>query len=661
MKIAFLFYDRVDYRGGPTINALRLLPQLRRCGHDVHALVECQGAMSPCAADLEAKGISVCVHPIEDFVETRIEKILETLKRVDPDVFIPNSSVAGWYSARWVREAGIPTIAALRNDDSFHWAMVQQFVSGQSEWAVSGLVCVSHQLCEKVRSLHPAYTKLAVIPSGVPLPATVAEHSDDEPLRLIYVGRLIQKQKRIRDLVDALIKTVQCVPGVTATLYGQNYDNERERIEAMISAHGLQERICINGVLKPSEMQEVMTKHHVVILLSDYEGTPGSLMDGMACGLVPISLDIEGGVRELVLNEQTGLLVSDRDKSLVDAVKRLKIDIQLRKRLARNARKHITQRYSLAGAVSEWERFCASLVTTDALRRPIVVPWRVRLPTQRPEFAREDNRQPRFQSLVGSVMVRSKKTTAPVDQNQLSHKSSQDQFLKPVCVTSNLDRFLIRKSVLSALSSNLDKLDGLVLDVGCGEKPYKSLLMSEKSKVMKYIGLDFKDNPIHDNAPDIFWENGKIPLREGSVDCAICTEVFEHCPEPESVMKEIYRVLKPGGILFFTVPFLWPLHEVPFDEYRYTPFALERHLRKAGFNDVEIAATGGWDASLAQMLGLWVRRRPMGRWKRSAMSCVVYPIYCWLVRRDRPGFSIFKEQTMFTGLSGTARKTIVLQ
>jgi len=93
------------------------------------------------------------------------------------------------------------------------------------------------------------------------------------------------------------------------------------------------------------------------------------------------------------------------------------------------------------------------------------------------------------------------------------------------------------------------------------------------------------------------------------IEDSIATEVFEHCPDPEIVMKEIWRVLKLGGILFFTVPFLWNLHETPYDEYRYTPFALKRHLTQSGFTEIEIKAMGGWDAALAQMLGLWVRRR----------------------------------------------------
>ena len=53
---------------------------------------------------------------------------------------------------------------------------------------------------------------------------------------------------------------------------------------------------------------------------------------------------------------------------------------------------------------------------------------------------------------------------------------------------------------------------------------------------------------------------------------------------------------------------LWPLHDVPYDECRYTPFAIKRHLRNAGFEQFRLKPLGGWDASLAQMIGLWILR-----------------------------------------------------
>ncbi len=110
-----------------------------------------------------------------------------------------------------------------------------------------------------------------------------------------------------------------------------------------------------------------------------------------------------------------------------------------------------------------------------------------------------------------------------------------------------------------------------------------------------------------------------------------------------------------GWGAFFTVPFLWPLHDVPHDEYRFTPFALRRHLCNAGFDGIQISALGGWDASLAQMIGLWIRRRPMGKTTRSILSRLAVPIVRYLVGRDRPPIN-FGRNTMLTGLGGTATK-----
>jgi SAM-dependent methyltransferase len=244
---------------------------------------------------------------------------------------------------------------------------------------------------------------------------------------------------------------------------------------------------------------------------------------------------------------------------------------------------------------------------------------------------------------------------------------THQDFLNPRCSPGNLDRFFCRRAILEALRDTLPSFTGIVLDVGCGNMPYKSLILTPPSKATHYLGMDLmylgqelKENH-YSHPPDLYWDGTSIPLADKVIDCAMSTEVFEHCPNPEIVMREICRVLKPGGQLFFTVPFLWPLHDVPHDEYRYTPFALKRFLTGAGFNNIQLRPTGGWDASLAQMLGLWVRRRPRSRVQhllvRPFLSFCFWP-FIWLLNKADKPLAEFRESSMITGISGTAIKPL---
>ena len=229
-----------------------------------------------------------------------------------------------------------------------------------------------------------------------------------------------------------------------------------------------------------------------------------------------------------------------------------------------------------------------------------------------------------------------------------------DPFLSPPFVLENLDRFTARSAILEAVKEAIPLFSGTLIDVGCGQMPYRPLILASSSRVSCYLGLDLYGSTVYRHRPDLVWDGRRIPLRSDSTDCAMGIEFLEHCPDPHRVLCEIHRVLRPGGVFFFTAPFLWPLHDVPYDEYRYTPFALERHLCCAGFENCQLRALGGWDASLAQMIGLWVRRRGMGEWTRLALSLVAKPVIAMLLRRD--SIPHFDACAMLTGLCGTAWK-----
>jgi SAM-dependent methyltransferase len=238
-------------------------------------------------------------------------------------------------------------------------------------------------------------------------------------------------------------------------------------------------------------------------------------------------------------------------------------------------------------------------------------------------------------------------------------RSELDEFLNPNLSINTLEKYYVRKSILIFLTNELPFVDGTLLDVGCGKQPYRDLFMSPSSKVSDYIGLDIESATYGEPTPDLLWDGKIIPLADASVDCATATEVFEHCPDPQIVANEIHRVLKPGGRFVFTVPFLWPLHDVPYDFYRFTPFAMRAILEQAGFSQVSIQALGGWDASLGQMIALWVRRRMIHskalQFLRPVISAISLPVLWILYRKDTKP-THFNQCVMITGLCGTAVK-----
>lgn len=159
---------------------------------------------------------------------------------------------------------------------------------------------------------------------------------------------------------------------------------------------------------------------------------------------------------------------------------------------------------------------------------------------------------------------------------KLSRDKIYNDFLNPQLTSDNMDLYIVRKSILNTLNSNMHQFNGILLDLGCGEMPYKNYILSN-SKVEKYIGLDIENPTYQQNTkPDLFWNGTEIPLEDHSVNCVVATEFFEHVPYPDKILNEVRRVLKHDGMLFITVPFIWPLHTMPYDEYRYTPFSLER-------------------------------------------------------------------------------------
>ncbi|MFN9645517.1 MAG: class I SAM-dependent methyltransferase [Cyanobacteriota bacterium] len=137
----------------------------------------------------------------------------------------------------------------------------------------------------------------------------------------------------------------------------------------------------------------------------------------------------------------------------------------------------------------------------------------------------------------------------------------------------------------TALRRGLERLapalpPGPMLDVGCGTMPYRGLF----PRAMPYEGLEINQARQHDNPRVTYFYDGEtMPMASDQFAAILCSEVLEHSFLPERLLSECHRVLRPGGALLLTMPFLWPEHEQPWDSQRFTHFGLQQRLAAAGF------------------------------------------------------------------------------
>lgn len=154
-------------------------------------------------------------------------------------------------------------------------------------------------------------------------------------------------------------------------------------------------------------------------------------------------------------------------------------------------------------------------------------------------------------------------------------------------------------------------LKGQLLDVGCGTKPYRKMF-----NVDAYIGLDIDTEASRQRGDaDHLYDGTSFPLADSSFDSLLCNQVLEHVFNPDEFLDEINRVLKPGGKLLLTVPFVWDEHEQPYDYARYSSFGLRALLEKHGFTILQHQKLGADATTLFQLINAYLFKITQG-WPR---------------------------------------------
>jgi glycosyltransferase involved in cell wall biosynthesis len=354
MRVSFTTFDAPDFVGGPNSWLRRLVPFLQQAGWlvDVFFVIE-RGPPEacPCYRALTEMGVRCKAIPSSATAFAQVRWLVQELAESPPSVFVINLSGVGYLASRWVTRAGIPTIGIMHSDDPFYDKIFADFVVGSAGNCLSDLVCVSEFLYRAAASTADIATTVHMIPYGVPIPPQAASVST-ESLRLIYVGRLVEEQKQILSVTRALCRVVRELEGTDAVIYGNGPD--RERVRRCLEQENVGERVRLGGQIDNADIQKVMLDASVLVLLSDYEGLPIALLEGMACGLIPVCLRIRSGVQQLIEQGETGFLVGDRGDEFVATIGTIAANAELRSRVSCAARERIVGEYSAEANASRW-------------------------------------------------------------------------------------------------------------------------------------------------------------------------------------------------------------------------------------------------------------------------------------------------------------------
>ena len=165
--------------------------------------------------------------------------------------------------------------------------------------------------------------------------------------------------------------------------------------------------------------------------------------------------------------------------------------------------------------------------------------------------------------------------------------------------------WLVYDIVDAFLKKNVDLYNGIIYDLGAGEATYKDFFLQYGDE---YISVDWL-NSLHDKRADIVADlNLPLPVESEVADLVISLSVMEHLCEPQTMLDEAHRILKPGGSIVVQVPWQWWIHEAPFDFFRYTPYGLNYLFEKAGFVDIVVTAQSGFFTTLVLKFNYFTRR-----------------------------------------------------
>jgi glycosyltransferase involved in cell wall biosynthesis len=334
--------------GGTTTFMCNFAGELIR--RDIPAAVFSLSQDHPLISDFQRQQIPVhCEDERRDIFEDRLISLLGRLSNFLPTVVVANLSASSFEVLRYMPR-GVVRVGTVQSADAGWYAMLRIYHAH-----LDLVAAVSETIQADVRAM-PEFATVPVcyLPYGVPMPApkTDAMAVAHRPLRILYLGRLVQEQKRVRLFPVILQKLKESGIPFHWTLAGSG--PEQPALEAVMKSNAPEQIVTFKGKVAYGDVPALLAQHDVFLLASDYEGLPLSLLEAMGQGLVPVVSDLPSGIRTVV-DESNGIRIAlDHTAGYAEAIVRLHHSREELLAKSRNATARVRQEYSVSTMTDRW-------------------------------------------------------------------------------------------------------------------------------------------------------------------------------------------------------------------------------------------------------------------------------------------------------------------
>lgn len=287
--------------GGVTTWSQRLAAELDSrpdLGYDLQTLlVSMHQPSAHTASGLVDKNTSICVLDSTDDHYVSLANLRQSIETLEPDLLLPNYNDASYAVAMQLRYTGVPSVAIAHTDCEYY----RQIIGAYPDW--DGAVSVSASIDDWLRPLSGP-RPFDRITYGVPASHTPRIGQRDGPIRIAYVGRIVQAQKRVTDLVS--FAHMLAAEGVEAELHIVGDGPEAPALRKQLRSIG-SVRVVYHGPQSPEWVQSFWPTIDIAVLVSEYEGASITMLEAMGQGVVPAVTRVSSGVGDWIRDGVNGV------------------------------------------------------------------------------------------------------------------------------------------------------------------------------------------------------------------------------------------------------------------------------------------------------------------------------------------------------------------